>query len=203
MGKGNKRHDPKQKNVVRRFLSVPGPGLITGAADDNPSGVATYTVAGAQLGTSLLWTAFITWPLMLRAIHVRYRDARRRLGKSPKKKCRPPHFEEVRRAAVPPRTIEVIPHVSFYATGKKKNFSPTSSPPSGTSDSFPIGKGVVVTRFASRWLSGPFAEQREQRPQFVKIKRFGQIMIEARFFPELVIPLARPPGQGDGFYFRL
>jgi NRAMP (natural resistance-associated macrophage protein)-like metal ion transporter len=41
-----------------------GPGLITGAADDDPSGVATYTIAGAQLGTSLLWTAFITWPLM-------------------------------------------------------------------------------------------------------------------------------------------
>jgi NRAMP (natural resistance-associated macrophage protein)-like metal ion transporter len=41
-----------------------GPGLVTGAADDDPSGVATYTIAGAQLGTSLLWTAFITWPLM-------------------------------------------------------------------------------------------------------------------------------------------
>ena len=41
-----------------------GPGLITGAADDDPSGIATYTVAGAQLGTGLLWTALITWPLM-------------------------------------------------------------------------------------------------------------------------------------------
>ena len=41
-----------------------GPGLITGAADDDPSGVATYSIAGAQLGTSLLWTAFLTWPLM-------------------------------------------------------------------------------------------------------------------------------------------
>lgn len=41
-----------------------GPGLITGAADDDPSGIATYSVAGAQLGTSLLWTALITWPLM-------------------------------------------------------------------------------------------------------------------------------------------
>ncbi len=38
--------------------------MITGAADDDPSGVATYTIAGAQLGTSLLWTSFITWPLM-------------------------------------------------------------------------------------------------------------------------------------------
>lgn len=48
----------------RRWLSVFGPGLITGAADDDPSGVATYSIAGAQLGTSLLWTAFLTWPLM-------------------------------------------------------------------------------------------------------------------------------------------
>src|SRR5262245_34455185 len=41
-----------------------GPGLITGAADDDPSGIATYSIAGAQLGTRLLWTALITWPLM-------------------------------------------------------------------------------------------------------------------------------------------
>src|SRR5580704_4100017 len=52
------------EHLLQRFLSVLGPGLITGAADDDPSGVATYTIAGAQLGTSLLWTAFITWPLM-------------------------------------------------------------------------------------------------------------------------------------------
>ena len=41
-----------------------GPGVITGAADDDPSGIATYSVAGAQFGTQLLWTALITWPLM-------------------------------------------------------------------------------------------------------------------------------------------
>jgi len=57
--------NPKFKtNIVRRFFSSLGPGLITGAADDDPSGIATYSVAGAQLGTALLWTAFITWPLM-------------------------------------------------------------------------------------------------------------------------------------------
>jgi NRAMP (natural resistance-associated macrophage protein)-like metal ion transporter len=43
---------------------VAGPGIITGAADDDPSGIATYSVAGAQLGTKLLWTALVTWPLM-------------------------------------------------------------------------------------------------------------------------------------------
>jgi NRAMP (natural resistance-associated macrophage protein)-like metal ion transporter len=50
--------------ALRRFLSVLGPGVVTGAADDDPSGIATYSVAGAQLGTSLLWTALLTWPLM-------------------------------------------------------------------------------------------------------------------------------------------
>ena len=49
---------------VRRFWHSLGPGLITGAADDDPSGIATYSIAGAQLGTGLLWTALITWPLM-------------------------------------------------------------------------------------------------------------------------------------------
>jgi NRAMP (natural resistance-associated macrophage protein)-like metal ion transporter len=48
----------------RRFLSLLGPGVVTGAADDDPSGIVTYTIAGAQLGTSLLWTACLTWPLM-------------------------------------------------------------------------------------------------------------------------------------------
>lgn len=48
----------------RRFFSALGPGLVTGAADDDPSGIATYSIAGAQLGTTLLWTAWLTWPLM-------------------------------------------------------------------------------------------------------------------------------------------
>ena len=46
------------------LLKSIGPGVITGAADDDPSGIATYSIAGAQLGTKLLWTALITWPLM-------------------------------------------------------------------------------------------------------------------------------------------
>jgi Mn2+/Fe2+ NRAMP family transporter len=48
----------------RNFFGNLGPGLISGAADDDPSGIATYSSAGAALGTSLLWTALITWPLM-------------------------------------------------------------------------------------------------------------------------------------------
>jgi NRAMP (natural resistance-associated macrophage protein)-like metal ion transporter len=49
---------------MRLLLKALGPGVITGAADDDPSGIATYSVAGAQLGTKLLWTALLTWPLM-------------------------------------------------------------------------------------------------------------------------------------------
>jgi NRAMP (natural resistance-associated macrophage protein)-like metal ion transporter len=49
---------------TRLLLKSLGPGIITGAADDDPSGIATYSVAGAQLGTKLLWTALLTWPLM-------------------------------------------------------------------------------------------------------------------------------------------
>jgi Mn2+/Fe2+ NRAMP family transporter len=55
---------PRKQNFVARFFDSLGPGLISGAADDDPSGIATYSIAGAQLGTSLLWTAVITWPLM-------------------------------------------------------------------------------------------------------------------------------------------
>src|SRR6202166_3262507 len=51
-------------NVFARFLRLIGTGEITGAADDDPSGIATYSIAGAQLGTSLLWTSLATWPLM-------------------------------------------------------------------------------------------------------------------------------------------
>lgn len=50
--------------AVRRFWHSLGPGLITGAADDDPSGIATYSIAGARFGTSLLWMSLLTWPLM-------------------------------------------------------------------------------------------------------------------------------------------
>ncbi len=52
------------KKAISRFYKALGPGFVTGAADDDPSGVATYSIAGAQLGTSLLWMAWFTWPLM-------------------------------------------------------------------------------------------------------------------------------------------
>lgn len=52
------------KTRVKKITSVLGPGLITGASDDDPSGIATYSQAGAQFGIITLWTALITFPLM-------------------------------------------------------------------------------------------------------------------------------------------
>src|SRR5579863_3238523 len=46
-------------------LPLLGPGLITGAADDDPSGIATYSQVGAQYGTALLWTTWFSFPLMV------------------------------------------------------------------------------------------------------------------------------------------
>jgi NRAMP (natural resistance-associated macrophage protein)-like metal ion transporter len=48
-----------------RFFTRLGPGLITGAADDDPSGIATYSQAGAQFGVNMLWTVAFTYPLMV------------------------------------------------------------------------------------------------------------------------------------------
>ena len=47
------------------MLKALGPGLITGAADDDPSGIATYSQAGAQFGFGMLWTVIFTYPLMV------------------------------------------------------------------------------------------------------------------------------------------
>jgi len=47
------------------LLRLLGPGLVTGAADDDPSGIATYSQAGAQFGYGLLWTVFLTTPFMI------------------------------------------------------------------------------------------------------------------------------------------
>ena len=54
----------KSEGPVRRFIDLLGPGLITGASDDDPSGIGTYTSAGASLGFATLWTAVVTLPLM-------------------------------------------------------------------------------------------------------------------------------------------
>ncbi|MDQ1526446.1 MAG: hypothetical protein QOG18_1059 [Microbacteriaceae bacterium] len=57
----------KKRSPLTRFLSVLGPGLVTGAADDDPSGVATYAQAGATYQNGLLWTVPLSLPLMMAA----------------------------------------------------------------------------------------------------------------------------------------
>ena len=53
-----------RQSRLKGFLGILGPGLVTGVADDDPSGIATYSQAGAALGMGLLWTAPVTLPLM-------------------------------------------------------------------------------------------------------------------------------------------
>lgn len=54
----------KSNNFLKRFWEIIGPGLVTGASDDDPSGIATYSQAGAAFGLSTLWTSIVAFPLM-------------------------------------------------------------------------------------------------------------------------------------------
>src|SRR5215469_15776753 len=58
--------EPSLSNVLAllRFIRTLGPGLITGAADDDPSGISTYSVAGASTGFSMLWLTLVSTPMM-------------------------------------------------------------------------------------------------------------------------------------------
>ena len=55
---------PRNNHAIQKFFGELGPGLITGAADDDPSGIATYSVSGAGFGYGPLWTALFCFPLM-------------------------------------------------------------------------------------------------------------------------------------------
>lgn len=62
--RSSKHSGRKKASRLRRFLGTLGPGLVTGASDDDPSGIITYTQAGSQFGLATLWTALLTFPLM-------------------------------------------------------------------------------------------------------------------------------------------
>src|SRR5262245_25595894 len=65
---GSHRRVSKHANATRTAPSLwrrLGPGLITGAADDDPSGIATYSQVGVRVGYDILWTALLTFPLMV------------------------------------------------------------------------------------------------------------------------------------------
>src|SRR5664279_3317832 len=53
-----------ETNLLVKALKVIGPGVVTGASDDDPSGIATYTSTGATFGFSILWMALVTLPMM-------------------------------------------------------------------------------------------------------------------------------------------
>src|SRR5712671_3022134 len=59
-----RRHHLRRLPGWRKLLHVLGPGLITGASDDDPSGIATYSQSGAQFDYSMTWLMLFTWPLM-------------------------------------------------------------------------------------------------------------------------------------------
>ncbi|HEY1928480.1 MAG TPA: divalent metal cation transporter, partial [Caulobacteraceae bacterium] len=59
----NRPEDVKQPETPK-LLQVLGPGLITGASDDDPSGIATYSQVGAQFGFNMGWVMLFSWPLM-------------------------------------------------------------------------------------------------------------------------------------------
>src|ERR1700740_2335402 len=61
-----------------RLLGALGPGLITGASDDDPSGIATYSQAGAQLGFAVSWVMLFSYPLM-----VAIQEVSARIGRPP------------------------------------------------------------------------------------------------------------------------
>jgi NRAMP (natural resistance-associated macrophage protein)-like metal ion transporter len=60
----HRHHRHQRHSASRRLFLLLGPGLITGAADDDPSGIATYSQAGAQFGYATGWVMLFTWPLM-------------------------------------------------------------------------------------------------------------------------------------------
>src|ERR1700744_447642 len=64
MARAKKKAATETADDQNGFLEHLGPGLITGASDDDPSGIGTYSQAGAQLGFSVSWTMLLTYPLM-------------------------------------------------------------------------------------------------------------------------------------------
>ena len=60
----NRRDSKASPGKLRKFFAMLGPGLVTGASDDDPSGIGTYSIAGAQFGYLTLWTAWFCFPLM-------------------------------------------------------------------------------------------------------------------------------------------
>ena len=66
--------DKTRQPTGRKLFQVLGPGLITGVADDDPSGIATYSQVGGQFGYGLAWTLVFNYPLMVAIQKISARD---------------------------------------------------------------------------------------------------------------------------------
>jgi NRAMP (natural resistance-associated macrophage protein)-like metal ion transporter len=124
----------------RYYLRAVGPGLVTGASDDDPSGIATYSQAGAVAGFGLLWTAWITFPLMAAVQEICDRTALatgKSLGELATDKWR-------RRG---PRTVIAVLLVALLAANALQI----------TADLVAIGEGMGLLGAGPAWLWAPAA----------------------------------------------
>jgi Mn2+/Fe2+ NRAMP family transporter len=87
-GQSPKSPSPTVGPSKPRLLGILGPGLITGASDDDPSGIATYSQAGAQFGFAITWTLLFTYPLM-----TVIQEISGRIGRTTGSQSKPPLFQ--------------------------------------------------------------------------------------------------------------
>ena len=157
----------RSSNPVRRFFSILGRASSPGAADDDPSGIVTYSIAGAQLGTSLLWTALLTFPMMCavqmmcaRVRHGYGRRARRRAAKEipqagPRSSWAPPFSSPTRSTSAP--IFPGMADVTQLLSGHQRAASSSSSLAWRSSSRPSASATAAWLRSSSGWRSFLFA----------------------------------------------
>jgi NRAMP (natural resistance-associated macrophage protein)-like metal ion transporter len=167
----------------RYYLRALGPGLVTGASDDDPSGVATYLQAGAQQGYALLWTAWVTFPLMAAVQEICDRTALatgRSLGELATDKWR----------ARAPRTVIAIMLVALLAANALQV----------TADLVAVGEGMRLLHAGPAWVWAPLAgllvTVTVMLGSFERVARLFKLMCVVLVGYLVVAVLAHPP-TGD------
>ena len=118
---------PNARSMATRQLDGElGPGIVTGAADDDPSGIATYSQAGAQFGYGLLWTMLLTYPLMSAVQLVSA------------------HIGRVTGAGLANNLVSTFPRAVVGAAGRHPARSPTSSTSAPTCRRWPRRPQLVA-----------------------------------------------------------
>ena len=80
-------HKPIRRNKFWMYLTLLGPGLTTGAADDDPSGIATYSQTGAQFGYGMTWLMLFSYPLMIVIQEICARDSEKAVRATRAARC--------------------------------------------------------------------------------------------------------------------